>query len=194
MNERLPDRQEEAASSDQKLVNTDLFFWLQAAVAALVSLILIFTFLGRLISVVGSSMVPTLHSGDLMLVQCLGYTDPKPGDVVVLAKEFDASNAPIVKRVVAVGGQTVDIDYATSTVYVDGKALDEPYIKEYMRTPAYTNLTHAEVPEGSVFVMGDNRNGSADSRDVTLGTVDNRYIIGRAVWRVLPFRSFGRIG
>jgi len=194
MNKRLPDHQEENAASDEKSVNTDLFFWLQAAVAALVALILIFTFVGRLIGVVGISMVPTLQNGDLMLVQCLGYTDPKPGDIVVLTKEFDASDAPIVKRVVAVGGQTVDIDYGSGTVYVDGVALDEPYINEYMRAPNYPDLTHAEIPEGSVFVMGDNRNHSADSRDVTLGTVDSRYIIGRAVWRVLPFHSFGSIG
>ena len=171
----------------------DLFFWLQALVAALITLILLFTFVGRIIGVDGESMYPTLHHGDLLLLQSIGY-EPEQGDVVVLTKEFDASEGPIVKRVIAVGGQTVDIDYEAGTVSVDGQVLDEPYINEAMVPPAnYEHLTHVEVPEGSIFVMGDNRNHSSDSRDVTLGTVDERYVLGRAVWILLPFQNFGAI-
>ena len=102
-------------------------------------------------------------------------------------------DGPIVKRVIAVGGQTVDIDYQTGTVYVDGEALDEPYLNEPMEEPWYEDLTSVTVPEGSVFVMGDNRNHSNDSRDVTLGTVDERYVLGRAVCVLLPFQNFGMI-
>lgn len=194
MNERLPDHVEEEENklSDRQSVNMDLFFWLQAAVTALVAMILVFTFVVRVVGVSGASMVPTLHDRDMMLVRSLLYT-PKQGDVVVLTKEFDAADGPIVKRIVAVGGQTVDIDYASNTVYVDGKALDEPYINEYMQPPYYPNLTHVEVPEGSVFVLGDNRNHSADSRDVTLGAVDERYIIGHVFAVIFPFSDFGAI-
>lgn len=170
----------------------DLYFWLQALVMALVSLILIFTFVGRVIGVDGQSMEPTLYHGDLMLLQSLGYT-PKQGDVVVLTKYFDDVEGPIVKRVIATGGQSVHIDYAAGGVYVDGVKLDEPYIKEAMRRPNYGDITDVVVPEGSIFVMGDNRNRSSDSRYLELGTVDERYVIGHALWVLMPFGDFGAI-
>ena len=173
-------------------LKVDLYFWLQALVMVLVALILIFTFVGRIIGVVGSSMYPTLHDGDLLLLQSIGYT-PKQGDVVVLTKEFDAADGPIVKRVIATGGQHVVIDYDAGTVTVDGEVLDEPYINEPMDPPLGESLTDVVVPEGSIFVMGDNRNHSSDSRDVTLGTVDERYVLGRAIWVLLPFQDFGPI-
>lgn len=181
---------EELSSSDS--LKLDLYFWLQALVAALVLLILVFTFVGRIIGVSGSSMVPTLHDGDMLLLQSIGYT-PKQGDVVVLTKEFDAADGPIVKRVIATGGQHVVIDYAAGTVTVDGKVLDEPYINEPMNPPMGESITDVVVPEGSIFVMGDNRNHSSDSRDVTLGTVDERYVLGRAIWVLLPFQNFGAV-
>ena len=186
---------EEEKLSGEDSFKMDLFFWLQALVAALITLILVFTFVGRIIGVDGDSMYPTLHNGDLLLLQSVGY-EPEQGDVVVLTKEFAASRGPIVKRVIAVGGQTVDIDYEAGTVSVDGQVLDEPYInpEEAMKPPTnYEHATHIEVPEGSIFVMGDNRNHSSDSRDVTLGTVDERYVLGRALWVILPFQRFGPI-
>ena len=173
-------------------LKVDLYFWLQALVMVLVALILIFTFVGRIIGVVGSSMYPTLHDGDLLLLQSIGYT-PKQGDVVVLTKEFDAADGPIVKRVIATGGQHVVIDYDAGTVTVDGEVLDEPYINEFMVDPGMDSIHDVVVPEGSIFVMGDNRNHSSDSRDVTLGTVDERYVLGRAIWVLLPFQNFGAI-
>lgn len=170
-------------------IKNDLFSWLQALVFALLLLILSFTFLGRIISVDGSSMYPTLHDKDMLLLQCVGY-QPKQGDIVVLTKPFGGFTSPIVKRIIATGGQTVRIDYAEGLVYVDGVPLSEPYINEVMREPSpMTNLTidYAEVPEGSVFVMGDNRNASSDSRHPDLGVVDERYILGRAFFVLLPF-------
>ena len=184
------EEQEELSSGDS--LKLDLYFWLQALVLALVALILLVTFVGRIIGVDGSSMYPTLHHGDMLLLQSVGY-EPKQGDVVVLTKAFRDVDGPIVKRVIAVGGQTVDIDYDAGTVAVDGQVLDEPYIHEAMLCPTYENQTHIEVPEGSIFVMGDNRNHSSDSRDVTLGTVDERYVLGRAVCVLLPFQNFGMI-
>ena len=111
------EEQEELSSGDS--LKLDLYFWLQALVLALVALILLFTFVGRIIGVDGSSMYPTLHHGDMLLLQSVGY-EPKQGDVVVLTKAFRDVDGPIVKRVIAVGGQTVDIDYDAGTVAVDG--------------------------------------------------------------------------
>ena len=177
---------------EQATLGQSLYSWLQAVAPVIIGIVLVFTFVGRLTPVDGPSMEPTLWHGDMMVVRSLGYT-PKQGDVVVLTKAFRDVDGPIVKRVIAVGGQTVDIDYDAGTVAVDGQVLDEPYINEAMLCPTYENQTHIEVPEGSIFVMGDNRNHSSDSRDVTLGTVDERYVLGRAVCVLLPFQNFGMI-
>ncbi len=174
-------------------LKADLYFWLQALTMALVALILLFTFVGRIIAVDGGSMLPTLHDGDMLLLRSIGYT-PKQGDVVVLTKDFSHYvDQPIVKRVIAVGGQTVRIDYEQSKVYVDGVALDEPYTNESIMLRPGGDLTIEEltVPEGSVFVLGDNRNNSSDSRHCELGAIDNRYILGEAVMILLPFRDTG---
>ncbi len=186
-----PQQPEEKLSSGDSL-KLDLYFWLQALVMALVALILVFTLVGRIIGVDGNSMYPTLHHKDMLLLQSIGY-EPRQGDVVVLTKAFDTVTDPIVKRVIAVGGQTVEIDYGAGTVAVDGEVLDEPYINEAMIEPYYENLTSLTVPEGSIFVMGDNRNHSSDSRYVALGVVDERYVLGRALLILLPFGHFGPI-
>ena len=140
----------------------------------------------------GSSMLPTLHHGDLLLLQSLGY-EPQAGDVVVLNKSFGSIHEPIVKRVIALGGQRVDIDYRAGTVSVDGQVLDEPYLAEAMEPPSYEHITTVEVPEGCIFVMGDNRNHSTDSRYPELGVVDQRYVLGRALFVFLPFSSLGAV-
>lgn len=185
---------ESQAAEEKGSVKLDLYFWMQALVMALVSLILVFTLVGRVIGVVGSSMVPTLHQSDLLLLQSIGYT-PKQGDVVVLRKPSFMTE-PIVKRVIAVGGQHVTVDYDAGTVTVDGQALGEPYINELMvdTMNPYMTVLDVTVPEGSIYVMGDNRNHSSDSRDQRLGTVDERYVLGRALCVVLPFQDFGPVG
>lgn len=184
-----PEQPELTRAQSRKL---DLFFWLQALVMALVPLILLFTFVGRIITVDGSSMYPTLHHKDVLLLRSIAYT-PEAGDIVVLTKDFSGyTDQPIVKRVVATGGQTVRIDYEESKVYVDGVALDEPYLNEAVMLRPGGNLSIEEltVPEGSVFVLGDNRNDSSDSRHVELGAIDNRYILGEAIMILLPLRNF----
>lgn len=168
----------------------DLYFALQTLILAAISVVLVFMFIGRINIVDGESMEPTLHDRELIVVRSLGYR-PQPGDVVVLHKNFDDVTSPVVKRVVAVGGQTVDIDYASNTVTVDGIPVDEPYLLEQMEDLSiYLPITHLEVPEGSVFVMGDNRNGSSDSRNPALGAVDERYILGEAMLVFFPFSNF----
>ena len=169
----------------------NLYFWLQALIPALIVLILVFAFAGRIISVDGDSMLPTLHHRDMLLLRSVAY-EPEQGDIIVLTKDFAHHvDHPIVKRVIAVEGQTVRIDYEENKVYVDGAALDEPYILEPdLRKPG-SDLCIEEltVPENCVFVLGDNRNNSSDSRHYELAAIDERYILGQAVMIVLPFSS-----
>ena len=186
-------KQETQEVSPEKEEGRDLYEWAQALVCSVLAVVLLFTFLVRLIGVSGPSMQNTLYTGDRILVLNSLLCDFQPGDVVVV----NAYNAPLdetlVKRIIAVGGQTVDIDYAAGTVAVDGVALEEDYINEAMYELPPDYATHVEVPEGSIFVMGDNRNKSSDSRDPRLGTVDVRYVLGRARFVLLPFQDFGVI-
>nr|WP_317284414.1 MULTISPECIES: signal peptidase I [Oscillospiraceae] len=179
----------------------DLYEWVQALVCSVLTVVLVFTFGIRLIGVDGHSMVPTLQDGDRLLVTTsLLSGDYEYGDIVIIQKGSFAGGEPIVKRVIATGGQTVDIDFETGAVYVDGTLLEEDYINELTFVEEGTEFP-LTVPEGSIFVMGDNRNHSSDSRDASLGTVDTRYVIGRAVLLAFPGadettgkRDFGRIG
>ena len=174
--------------------------WVQALVCSVLAVVVVFTFAIRLIGVDGHSMVPTLQDGDRLLVlTSLLYDDYQYGDIVVLRKESFLEE-PIVKRVIAREGQTVDIDFVTGSVTVDGVLLHEDYINELTFTEEGTEFP-LTVPEGSIFVMGDNRNHSNDSRDSRLGTVDTRYVIGKAVFLAFPGadsvtgeRAWSRIG
>lgn len=178
--------------SDSDAMKIDMYFWLQALVMALVGLILVFTFIGRIIGVDGESMMPTLHNRDMLLLQSIGY-EPEQGDVVVLSKNTFHDGAPIVKRIIAVGGQTVEIDYAAGTVSVDGAVLTEDYILEPMVQRSWQSVTTLTVPEGSVFVMGDNRNISNDSRNPALGAVEEGYLLGKVELVLFPFANFGPV-
>ena len=179
----------------------DLYEWIQSLVGSVLVVVAIFTFGIRMLGVDGHSMLNTLQHGDrLMVVNPIFYHDYKYGDIVILRKTGVFDNEPIVKRVIATGGQTVDIDFSEGVVYVDGEALEEDYIREPTYTAEGTEFP-LTVPEGSIFVMGDNRNGSSDSRDYRLGTVDTRYVIGKAAFLLFPGldydtekRNFGRIG
>lgn len=185
---------QEEKSSPGNAMRLNLYDWLQIFVFTLITVILTFTFLGRLTPVDGSSMDPTLQNREMLLVQTIGYT-PKQGDVVVFREDFRPDiHGPLVKRIIAVGGQTVDIDYGAGTVSVDGVVLEEPYLLEDMEdVSSYLPVTHLNIPVGSVFVMGDNRNGSDDSRNPALGAVDVRSIIGGARLILLPLGQAGPI-
>lgn len=166
--------------------------WLESLVTAIAACILIFIFLFRIVNVDGTSMVPTLQDYDkIVITRLLGPGSYRYGDIVVLTKETWGETS-IVKRVIATEGQTIDIDFDAGIVYVDGQALDEPYIAE---------LTHREldfageqvVPQGCVFCMGDNRNKSTDSRRNTIGMIDTRCILGKVIFRIWPLYSIGGI-
>ena len=185
---------------EKKSDGRESYEWVQALVCSVLTVVLLFTFGARLIGVDGHSMLPTLQNGDRMLVlNSMLYHDYKYSDVVVLRKDTFLKE-PIVKRVIATAGQTVDIDFDSGTVYVEGEPLREDYINELTFLEEGTEFP-LTVPEGHIFVMGDNRNRSSDSRDSNLGTVDTRYVIGRAVAVAFPGpneetqkRDFRRIG
>ena len=167
---------------------SEIYDWIQCIVAALVICVLLFSFGLRLVDVVGSSMYPTLENGDKVIVSNIFY-EPKQGDIIVFRKDAYREE-PLVKRVIAVGGQTVDIDFDLGIVYVDGVPLDEPYIAE----PTTESLDFSgpvTVEEGTVFVMGDNRNHSTDSRYSQIGCVDVRCIMGKVYYTVFPIKNFG---
>ena len=194
----LPQEAEEEAQQPRR-PGAELYDWLQLFMGCVIAAVVLFNCVARLTRVDGSSMDNTLQHGEVMLIWSLGYT-PKQGDIVVLNKTpvlLTGWTEPraIVKRVIATGGQTVDIDYSQSAVYVDGQLLDDPYLPEEMYLPFASTMqqTHWAVPEGSIFVMGDNRNNSTDSRDDQLGTIDTGYVLGKAVLALWPMDRFGTV-
>lgn len=171
-------------------VKSEIYDWLQCIVVALVASILIFVFLGRIIGVIGPSMIPTLEDGDMVVMSNLFYA-PQQDDVVVFTKHsYDAG--PLVKRIIAVENQTVDIDFATGEVRVDDVLLDESYIAD-LTMRQYDIFFPVTVPQGCVFVMGDNRMVSFDSRASAIGMVDERSILGKVYAVIAPLKNFGLV-
>ena len=169
---------------------SEAYDWIQCLVSALLICVLVFAFFVRIIGIKGSSMVPTFENRDSVIISNLFFT-PQYGDVVVLRKDT-FQKEPIIKRVIATEGQTIDIDFNAGIVYVDGKALDEPYVN----SPTNNQLDFTgkvTVPENCVFVMGDNRNESSDSRFSAIGMVDTRNILGRVVFTLFPFNRIGAV-
>ena len=181
-------RPDKRKNEQKESLRGEIYDWIQCIVAALVVCVLLFSLAVRLVDVVGNSMYPTLENGDKVIVSNLFY-EPQQGDIIVFRKD-EYRPEPLVKRVIAVGGQTVDIDFDLGIVYVDGVALDEPYIAELTTDPIDFSGP-VEVPEGHVFVMGDNRNYSTDSRYSQIGCVDVRSIMGKVYYTVFPIKNFG---
>ena len=152
-------------------------------VTAMVMITVLFTFCIRFVGVDGNSMEPTLHHGDWLIVSAVN-PDIEHGDIVI-STQPNAFDEPLVKRVIAKGGQTVDIDFETGAVYVDGALLEEPYIADLTHTSEGVTFPLL-VPEGTLFLMGDNRNDSTDSRSPMVGCVDERYVLGVVQYRVMP--------
>lgn len=190
----MQQEQTEEKKKTEGRFSSELFSWGESLMAVLIFFVVVFTFFVRLIGVDGTSMYPTLQDRSIMLVSNLGYT-PEKGDIVVLRKEGFYSDQPIVKRVIATGGDTIDIDPVTGDVIVNGEVLDEPYILEKINTlERMGDLTYPQtVPEGCIYVLGDNRNGSTDSRWSSLGMVDERYVLGHVLSVVFPFSDFGSV-
>lgn len=148
----------------------------------------IFTFIIRDANVVGNSMLDTLHSDDKILMTNFMYK-PKCGDIVAINAENQIEKR-IIKRVIATEGQTLVVDYSKNAVYVDGIQIDEPYVSSITREPSNPLQIPYVIPEGYIFVMGDNRIISLDSRDKSIGLVSVNDVIGKAQFIVYPFGRF----
>ncbi len=203
-------RREEEAEEKEVDPLKDTYEWIHCIIVAIIVCVLLFVLVARVIDVRGSSMLPTLEEGDKIIITRLagGYHN---GDIVVLQKD-SFRREPIVKRVIGTAGQTVELNFNEGTVSVDGKVLNEPYIFEktydsyHIMDPLYYDIygidekedvgdgwVRVTVPEGCIFVMGDNRNNSSDSRVSTIAFVDTRDVMGKAVFRLYPFFKLGAI-
>lgn len=169
----------------------NVLLYLHDFVYLLAVVILIFMLCFRIVVVSGTSMNNTLLDGDyLLLLGDVFYRNPQPGDVIVASKDNFDNGAPIVKRVIATEGQEVDIDFVAGIVYVDGVALDEPYTLTPTNNPEGTSFPLV-VEEGCIFVMGDNRSASKDSRDPEIGQIDRREILGKVIFLFFPGTNYG---
>ena len=184
----------ENKSTDNMNWKQNVVLYMHDIIYMLITIMVVFLLVFRVIVVSGSSMYNTLIDGDyLLLLSNVFYNEPKAGDIIVISKKSFDNGTPIIKRVIATEGQTVDIDFIAGVVYVDGKAIDEPYtytptnVDEGMKFP----LT---VEENCVFAMGDNRNNSHDSRSRDIGQVDHREILGKALFLFLPGTDRGHSG
>ena len=188
---------------EQLSFEKNVMIYLHDMIYLLAIVMIVFVLLFRIVIVSGSSMYSTLWNGDWLLVTGSAfYKEPQVGDIIVASKDSFNSGEAIIKRVIATEGQTVDIDFEKGIVYVDGVALQE----DYTYTP--TNVEEGiifpiTIAEGCIFAMGDNRNGSRDSRDPSIGMIDKREILGKALFLLFPGtgegsniapRDFDRIG
>ncbi len=180
-----------------------VFDWFDSIVLSVIAVVLAFTFLFRVVGIVGNSMNNTLHNGDRVIIYNFMY-EPKVGDIVVISRnasndraDMESGKEPIIKRVIAVEGDLVDIKFEDGIghVYVNGVLKNEGYIREYISESSPINdpiSFPAFVPDGCIFVLGDNRNDSLDSRSGLIGEegmIDTRYVLGKAVLRLFPLKD-----
>lgn len=178
----------------------NIYEWIEVFVYSITFVMILFTFVMRLAVVEGSSMEKTLIENDTLVISDLFYT-PKANDIIVFQSPTSNYKKPIVKRVIALEGQTVDIDFDNWVVKVDGVSIPEDdyvnkeYLSGILRTMNSSSVSFPHiVAEGCVFVLGDNRNASLDSRSSDIGDVDERFILGRVIIRILPLDKIGKMG
>ena len=198
MEENYTDQNQIIADEKKERVRMELYDWLQCIVTAIICGVLIFVFLGRTIGVDGRSMLQTLKNSDRVIISNIFYS-PKNGDIIVFKSPSEQFEHPLVKRVIATAHQTIDINFENGNVFIDGVLIDEPYINT-LTTSMHDFREPITIPRGFVFVMGDNRNSSTDSRDSVVGLVDTRYILGKVLFVLIPGiddygeRDWGRFG
>ena len=181
----------EKKTTEKTSAAAELFFWAQALTVALAVLVCCNTFFFRLSGVVGQSMESTLHQGDQLILQIIGYDQPERGDIIVCYSEHFGE--ALVKRVIAVEGDTVDIS-DDGYMVVNGEELYEPYANEAMWESKRGGHNYpVTVLEDHVFAVGDNRNHSSDSRDVLIGQIPEDQVIGKALFRIFPFNKIGGV-
>jgi signal peptidase I len=181
-----------AEKTKKKSAKREMLEWVEAIVAAVLIAFVIRTFIMTVVRVDGQSMENTLYNNERLIVWRLGY-EPENDDIIIFEPRC-AQGSYYVKRVIATEGQTVKIDYDTNSVYVDGEKIDEPYIKEEMSLYMFSaNDDEWTVPEDCVFVMGDNRNHSSDSRNPDVGFVTKDSILGKVVLRFWPLNTIGLV-
>ncbi len=182
--------QERTEANDWK---KNVVLYLHDLIYMLMAILLVFLLFFRVIVVSGDSMYSTLLDGDyLLLLGNLFYQEPEQGDIVVISKKSFDNGKPIVKRVIATEGQKVSIDFENGVVYVDDVPLEEPYINSLTKLDEGTRFP-LTVEENCIFVLGDNRGVSRDSRDPAIGQVDEREVLGKAIFLMLPGTSHGNL-
>ncbi len=182
---------EEDADEEAVSVTSLIFEWANAFIIAIIIVVLLLTFVIRQVTVDGTSMTDTLKDGDRLIISNFMYK-PQYGDIVVVS-HGENYNEPIIKRVIATEGQALSINYETGAVSVDGVILKEDYIKGMTVELKRPLEIPDKIPEGYVFVMGDNRQGSLDSRSTDIGLIPVENIIGKAEFRIYPTDSIGSI-
>ncbi len=187
-NNQMVPTQPQDDSKQGKSLGREILEWIVTILVAFVIAMLIKSFVFTIALVDGNSMLPTLHNGDRLVVWRLGY-EAERGDIIVLQQE---GKKPYIKRVIGVAGDIVDIDFTTHTVTVNGEVLKEDYILEPTARSG-DMIFPLQVQENCVFVLGDNRNNSSDSRFTSVGQVKEEDIMGKATLRLFPFTSFGSV-
>ena len=170
--------------NQQKIKYQGVYDWMQSVVTMFLAFMIALTFFGGTMGVSQVSMMPTLHDGDRMILRSIFYT-PVPGDIIVFSTQSFRDGEALVKRVIGIEGDTIDIDFQTGVVYRNGIALDEDYVIGPTTLRGDVSFPQT-VPEGHVFVIGDNRTNSQDSRNSNIGHIDTREIIGQVVAVMAP--------
>lgn len=185
----------------------DVYDWAEVFAVSVAIVVLMLTFAIRIATVRGNSMRETLHNGDVLIISDTFYT-PSQGDIVVVQQKNSVFGAPLVKRVIATGGQTLEIDFYSWQVYVDGRLMEDDFVRRVsgeMDVENYYSIYYKflkenddggytmTIPDGYIFVMGDNRNESSDSRSSAVGLVRKNEIMGKVIFRLFPLGKIGAV-